>query len=732
MLPSYKAAQNSIGNYQNYIGLLGPERNASERYAGAFTLREIKYPTGGRTTFEYESNDFSSLNPSASDEVPQSTEILTRGFYNGENKGTVYEQELDFSDPYIEAAGKFIPVELTAAFRATGPCKNVQANPSIYFELYEINPDQTQTRISRVDFGLDICANEQSTVCIYCDQSENSQSPIFSYKNTYQLKPQKYIWKAFIGANESNFNDITATYRWLASTPPAVNGVVHNYGYGGGQRIKIIQDFDPYSNSPSNLRRFEYRHQELVNGRQELRSYGKRMGEPRYSYFEFSAETAGIENNSGIEGTPQQGSVVCMDCRHLIRSSESGVNLSNLQGVAVGYSKVTEYLSMHGEFGKIEYEFENTADLIKPFLQPGSEPFPIKPSRVPTYSNPKNGMLIQKTEYNATGTKVHQVSNTNITKFSAGYFGLEKRPLRTIGFAVDEPTLVLYTALTSYFAVVADSRETFFSSQEQPQHSTFVTFEYDNPEHLQLTSSSQRKSNGNLFTTFYKYPADYSNEQCSQVVLQMKGAAFLHANQIENHVVEKLDGDDFLTNQTIIAYDLFGGRILPKTIAVRELDRPLLLSNFSHYAPVNNFTENDFTTLTLSYYPSGNVKEIAKDDDYTVSYLWGYQNHFPIGEFKNASYAHVASVFGDATIDQLSLSTDAQYIRSTFAYRISNVALNQSEIKYFTYNPITGISTSGDQNGITQFYEYDSTGRLVLVRDNNSNIQKHFSYGYKK
>ncbi|HKO80684.1 MAG TPA: hypothetical protein VJU78_09820, partial [Chitinophagaceae bacterium] len=45
-----------------YLGSMGNDRNANPQYNQLFVLNKIKYPTGGFTTFEYETNDFDNSN----------------------------------------------------------------------------------------------------------------------------------------------------------------------------------------------------------------------------------------------------------------------------------------------------------------------------------------------------------------------------------------------------------------------------------------------------------------------------------------------------------------------------------------------------------------------------------------------------------------------------------------------------------------------------------------------
>ena len=53
-----------------------------------------------------------------------------------------------------------------------------------------------------------------------------------------------------------------------------------------------------------------------------------------------------------------------------------------------------------------------------------------------------------------------------------------------------------------------------------------------------------------------------------------------------------------------------------------------------------------------------------------------------------------------------------------------------SQMNSYTYEPLTGVSSVSDPNNRIMFYEYDELQRPILVRDQERNIAKKFSYNY--
>lgn len=55
---------------------------------------------------------------------------------------------------------------------------------------------------------------------------------------------------------------------------------------------------------------------------------------------------------------------------------------------------------------------------------------------------------------------------------------------------------------------------------------------------------------------------------------------------------------------------------------------------------------------------------------------------------------------------------------------------SDAQMTTYTYKPLIGMTSSTDPNGKTTYYEYDTFGRLSLVKDNDGKIIKKYDYHY--
>jgi YD repeat-containing protein len=149
-----------------------------------------------------------------------------------------------------------------------------------------------------------------------------------------------------------------------------------------------------------------------------------------------------------------------------------------------------------------------------------------------------------------------------------------------------------------------------------------------------------------------------------------------------------------------------------------------------------------------SFDNSGNLLQYHKKNDLFISYIWGYNECYPIIKAENVDQntlqvaVNNSLPIGYSSLEELLTSVNGIFkmtssaqknLWRTFCSNLTNQStLNKSLITIFTYSPLVGMTSQTDVNGITTYYEYDALGRLKLIKDNDGNILKTYKYHYRE
>jgi hypothetical protein len=281
-----------------------------------------------------------------------------------------------------------------------------------------------------------------------------------------------------------------------------------------------------------------------------------------------------------------------------------------------------------------------------------------------------------------------------------------------------------------------------------------ITYQYNSRQYVSKSTSTS--SEGSSIVTDIKYPFDFTS---NSVLTQMVGLNML------DYPVEQI-GTKNLTPTQSIRTNYFNWGTTPARIAPQTVDVKLGSGIYE-------------TRLRYSAYDSdGNPLTVSKENDLPISYVWGYNNSYPIAEGTNAAVKNVfhtsfEDATGNSTLNDcktgrrsrtggyskpLTLLDNGNYILSywqksganwvlqsssvsvtTGSYTISLTGQvdevrfypKTSQMKTYTYDPLIGITTECDASDHISYYEYDNYGRLKLIRDMNGNILRTFKYQYQ-
>jgi YD repeat-containing protein len=486
-------------------------------------------------------------------------------------------------------------------------------------------------------------------------------------------------------------------------------------------------------------------------------------------YF-FNSETTNTGNSNVLKVVNQ------------VLSSQNILPFSfNNTGIHVGYSEVTEKIS-DGSFTVYKYTNYETAEgkHYDEIVFPGS--FNDINLNVPlSDKSHERGRLRSKEIYSSAG-KILQKQNFKYTI-------LPQDPIRSL-FVYANSFPCFETVFTGYHGVpyynyvykyVPLLEEDYVYDQLDNTKFNYSSRQFNSYTPLgQLKELAEAHDDVQYVTTF-KRPSDNNyiylptqDNIAGKVMLISQNVSSV----IEQYTVKK-DANGF---NKIISANAQTYKPDPSNTAIvvsdtkydLEITDPLdvtLYAYQSNYKPKNTF-EHD---------AQGNISFVKDSEGNSASYIWDVYASNPIAKVVNSTSAniyHTSFEDTDGTADgnsktgqnirtsafnkTLSYLSNGNYVISYWqrvngtwtpiknsvtvsstSYAISLPATTSqpidevrfcpelSQMTTYTYDNLFGLTSKTDSNNITEYYEYDSFGRLSVIKDFNKNIVRVLEYNYQ-
>lgn len=731
---------NSYGFFPS-MHSLGANREGDETSMKAEILTDIKYPTGGKTRFNYEAN---------------STPVTEEQFVN---QTVPLELHLNSSTaPYVNYVE--VPFSITKG-------QYVQLGITSYVSAGISNSQPnvvTKAEIVCVDGG---CVNGAALV-----------GSDFRWFNLRQ--PGNYKLKVYTNAQQGSFGSNDAIEVSAFVTYSKSNGVLSYNKPVGGLRVRSIENFD-FPDSVSNSKKYFQYDSILVMNPVDLTA----------DYISEQVEQNCIDHGeSGIE-----------QCIYQIvrRSSSTKFSLGSIQGGGVGYGRVTTFDSENGDNGKTVSEFYSEPDAnvylskIFPFPSPESREWRRGLLKKETLYN----VLNQPVSETANTYEFNLI--TSITNFKAGYQILKSGTTNvatspchcTDIYHYCDIQRVFYQNITEQVKLTSTSKTVYDNGQHLVSTTNYF---YDNPQNLQATRTETVNSKGDSLKVITKTAMEKENISTSVTLTSQAIAAIdtmLQKNIISVPILTEKYRNNMLIERTLTNYKNWnGGIIQPSDVQFQKgaaaIESRVLFTAYDDYGNLlEQSKKNDVKSAYLydyaNTYPMASVLNAGYGSIAATSFEsdgkgnWGY-----LSAGNTALYGSVtgnkAYTLGTGNITRAELISAQIYIISFWvkdgsgSVNINNggggtVLLSRNgwtlyqrqitgvstievsgtavidELRLFPVNaqmttyttePLIGVTSITDPNNNTIHYEYDALGRLKLVRDQDGNIIKTIDYNYKK
>jgi YD repeat-containing protein len=677
------------GIFNNKTYFLGDsDRQPNLTFATSGILKTIIYPTGGSTEFDFEPHEYSAFGEDAftltdfeQTQIVPITSLMTAEY--DPNAYQTVEFTLTTSRELVVSSAMTYYLSATTS----SPCSVTDPGLTYtgtepWYSIRKKVPDEMKVTHAMSDF-LNFFQKNFNDNCASAPVTPDNIDPIFRPKHnitldagTYELKVyrrQGFTISVVVGGVQVSSRTVTQNS----------NGIFAKLA--GGIRVKRITSKADVTSAPT-IKKYDYTR--TTTGQKY--STGKLMLYPSYHIVQY------------CEAEPSTSILV-----GFVGRSWSHLPLAtSASGSIVGYDLVTELEGENGENGKTEYEYRNQQEQSLEGI-PHLEGLPTKKFK-------DNGLLKERRVFNSAGDLL-QASlydyDIQLPKEIVGVaykvLNSPRRDYNGVQFeqncANQKATVFQEYFLKSDRWVTTETTDRTYSAGIGTPLETITTLSYDAATHLQVNSKTVSLGNGDAIEYQYLYPPQAS--WIPSTVWQDK------------HIYDAVVETKTLRQQELVS---------TSRTHLNSTGQPTQESSSIGNSPleVESIFEYDF---------KNNVKSVVQRTKSQEIYLWGYNNIYPVAQIVNATFPEVLAAL---SLTQAQLDTEASAVTPTTNYlsKLSalRAALPNARIITYQYFPHVGVKSVTDANGLSKEFEYDSFGRLAIVKDNDGNIVKSFAYGFKQ
>lgn len=707
-------------------------RDPDANYAIIGCLNQTTYPTGGTTQFTYESNDYSNVNGVTLND-PLQTSKQAQATATRSSSTNIPSKTTAFT---INAA-QTVTITTQGSYSGAPP---VEDGPSVKINL--INANGTRTNVySRTMITSTLTVTQSFAV------------------GNYEV----------VSTVDGLTQTATGTVKYYS-----LDGYIHTK-QGGGIRIKKIVSVDPTT----------------LSGTQKT-----------FNYKQASDTTL----SSGVLVTPisltSQKINPAWGYSWLVRSSGPTNYLGMTQGNYIGYGQVTEKEG-DGTGGRKESYYTTAANYPNTLgldsMVNGTNS--VVASNIDSYRSKYlndydayRGYLTKELVYNASNVLLKQTDiqynlATALSPTATGYFELNSKagllnhmchincnqcycPLgseldscpycNTYGYEI---YYLFDSKIICPWIYKTQQTETQYDQAGANPNATLANYYYDNPLHGLVTRTELTNSKAIVLKTVNKYAQDKSQISGLSTTASVAIDSMVSKNMVGTVVESEqytngVFNSRFRTNYRV--WDAPGNIVTPETIQFQTLSAAL-----------------ETRVQFGNYDGKGNLLEVSKSSAPVTAYQWGYNQHYPVAEAKNAVSANIFyesfeegagnSTLNDSKTGHYSLATGT-YAKTLTGLSAGNYLLTYwsksggvwslvvtpvtvsgtsypislpapvddvrfypatAQMTTYTFDPQIGLTSVTDPKGEASFYEYDSFNRLKNIKDQYGNILQSYDYNYR-
>jgi len=176
--------------------------------------------------------------------------------------------------------------------------------------------------------------------------------------------------------------------------------------------------------------------------------------------------------------------------------------------------------------------------------------------------------------------------------------------------------------------------------------------------------------------------------------------------------------------------------IYAKNSATNNLVLPVSTRNIK--TGMAGYGEDSFvnTKVTYDLYDAhGRLLQYTDESGLPTAIIYGYNRSQPIAKIVGATYNYVEANISLTTLQDASDSdvddASENYLITQLDDLRKSTAFKNFYITTYTYNPLIGITSLTNPDGIREYYKYDAQNKLEKVMDVEGKVIEEYKYNYK-
>lgn len=641
----------------------GADRSPNVSRAKARILEKVTYPTGGHAEFQYELHDFSHLQA-------HNVELVAKPERTSVTDGV-----------QMTSSGQSENVPITKTIVLT---ESSEVHLSVFFPqqnnlLTELDALMPYVQVEELGVSQPFFFKKKANDAAVTSAGEYTET-VFLQPGSYKISA--YSFPSSFNGSQADFASLNFTY-YTHVTPQGPKKLA-----GGGLRISRITHKD---NVSSDLIQNFY--------------YVPDIGSEYSSGYLLASSSPGDQNLTydvldRYPGFIAEYFTETDGCQYLKRFSSNQAHIAVSNQVEYGSVFVEKGSGADMTRAKFEYRHPGVyGDGISNEL-----PFPPNVSR-----EHERGLLTKETSYlNQSGVfSSLQETTTNYGATTIEVFGV-KVARRKYESLVEESHFEAVTyPLRFGFSLISDGTQTLKDPNGDIHSSTVYTY---NTNNLLSSLTEDDGKGGSLVTSMI-----YDHDQLTNPEPDGGANVSMHGKNILNQVRETSVKRVYGSAETIVETErnIFSihhsstGIALPQVL--KNARRGGLLEEVAQY---------------IKYDSKGNLLEYLGRDGVHVSFIWGYNQNYPVAKLIGVTRGQIETEFADPTFqvtEKLASSQESQ-LRTSFPNAI---------ITTYEFDPLIGMTKVTNSNGVIVHYHYDKLGRLKQIKDQDLNVLNEYKYNYK-